>query len=407
MIKADTQANAVSWSSSQPITDDLPGKACVSGFFLKPARQDNWHQDFGNPAPSIAIANTTASELQVSEFKNRIEEENFPLPAGIDKISIFEEIVGTSPALRTVLARLSKVAPTDSTVLITGETGTGKELIARAIHNRSARSAGPFVKVNCAAIPQSLIASELFGHERGAFTGALQRKLGRFELAQGGTLFLDEVGELPPETQVALLRVLQEREFERMGGTQPIRANVRLITATNRNFETEIFTGNFRSDLFYRLNVFPIEMPPLRARRQDILMLTEHFILHYADKMGKKITGISRKALELFHSYAWPGNIRELQNIVERSLIICDSENFSVDVSWQARIPVSSGAGFQPALSRRLMTSEKGIIETALAETKGRVSGASGAALILGLPPSTLESKIRALSINKHLFKAA
>ncbi len=249
-------------------------------------------------AVEVAPANPMVGGINMPTVQ--IEMENPVLRKPMDKSSMFEEIVGNSPALQTVLARVSKVAPTSSTVLITGETGTGKELIARAIHKRSSRTDGPFVKVNCASIPQSLIASELFGHERGAFTGALQRKLGRFEVAQGGTLFLDEVGELPAETQVALLRVLQEREFERVGGTQPIRADVRLIAATNRNLETEIATGAFRSDLFYRLNVFPVEMPSLRARQADLPMLAEYFIERYATKMGKKIVSISRKTLDLF-----------------------------------------------------------------------------------------------------------
>ena len=253
--------------------------------------------------------------------------------------------MGTAPSLRAVLSRVSKVAPTDSAVLITGETGTGKELIARAIHKRSARARQAFVSVNCAGIPPSLIHSELFGHERGAFTGALQRKLGRFELARGGTLFLDEVGEIPPETQIALLRVLQENEFERVGGTQSIKADVRLITATNRDLKQAISSGVFRSDLFYRLNVFPIEVPPLRKRKDDIPVLTEYFIHRFAGRMGKKISGISRTTLELFQSYHWPGNIRELQNIIERSVILCGTKTFSVDASWLVAEPPVAKSG--------------------------------------------------------------
>jgi formate hydrogenlyase transcriptional activator len=320
---------------------------------------------------------------------------------------MFEEIVGASPALRAVLSRVSKVAPTDSTVLLTGETGTGKELIARAIHKRSHRSSRAFVSVNCAAIPSSLIASELFGHEKGAFTGATQRRLGRFELAEEGTLFLDEVGELPAETQITLLRVLQEREFERVGGNQPIRANVRVIAATNRDLETAIAAGAFRSDLFYRLNVFPIEIPPLRERREDIPLLVEYFIAHFARKAGKSFRGINKKTLDLLRSYPWPGNIRELQNVVERSVIVCETENFSVDESWLSRRPLANEPKSQLQLAENLSAHEKKMIEAALRESGGRVSGPSGAAAKLGIHRSTLESKITSLKINKHRFKPA
>jgi len=318
-----------------------------------------------------------------------------------------EEIVGASPVLRAVLSRVSKVAPTDSTVLLTGETGTGKELIARAIHKRSRRSSRAFVTVNCSAIPSSLIASELFGHEKGAFTGAMQRRLGRFELAEDGTLFLDEVGELPAETQITLLRVLQEREFERVGGNQRIRANVRLIAATNRDLEAAIAAGSFRSDLFYRLNVFPIEIPPLRDRQEDIPLLVEYFIDHFARKAGKSFSGINKKTLNLLLAYPWPGNIRELQNLVERSVVVCDTENFSVDESWLSRQPVVSESKSQLELSQKLAAQEKQIIEEALRESGGRVSGPSGAAAKLGIHRSTLESKIASLKINKYRFKTA
>jgi len=317
----------------------------------------------------------------------------------------FAGIVGSSSVIRAVLSRVSKVAPTDSTVLIMGETGTGKELIARAIHQSSARSGQRFIAVNCAAIPPALIASELFGHERGAFTGALQRRVGRFELANGGTLFLDEIGELPTEIQIMLLRVLQEREFERVGGTEPIRADVRLITATNRNLKQEAIAGRFRYDLYFRLNVFEIEMPPLRARSQDIPQLTKHFVHRLATKLGKKITSISTKTLETFQSYPWPGNVRELQNIVERSLILCEGETFAADESWLASEFASAESSAEP-LSAKLAADEKSLIEAALAEANGRVAGPLGAATRLGLSASTLESKIRALRINKHLFKS-
>jgi transcriptional regulator with GAF, ATPase, and Fis domain len=306
-----------------------------------------------------------------------------------------------------VLSRVSKVAPTDSTVLLTGETGTGKELIARAIHKRSRRSSRAFVSVSCAAIPPSLITSELFGHEKGAFTGATQRRLGRFELAEEGTLFLDEVGELPTETQIALLRVLQEREFERVGGNQHIRANVRVIAATNRDLEAAIAAGTFRSDLFYRLNVFPIEIPPLRERREDISLLVEYFIDHFARKAGKSFRGINKKTLSLLLAYPWPGNIRELKNVVERSVIVCETENFWVDESWLSRQPAASESKSQLELSQKLAAQEKEMIEAALRESGGRVSGPSGAAAKLGIHRSTLESKITSLKIDKYRFKTA
>ncbi len=311
-------------------------------------------------------------------------------------------------ALKSVLSRISKVAPSDSTVLITGETGTGKELVARAIHRRSDRASRVFVSVNCAAIPRDLIASELFGHEKGAFTGATQQRLGRFELANGGTLFLDEVGELPVETQIALLRVLQEHEFERVGGTRRIRADVRVIAATNRDLEAAISAGSFRSDLFYRLNVFPIEIPSLRERRADIPLLVEYFIDRYARKAGKNIKRVNKKTLELLHSYAWPGNIRELQNVIERSMILCETEIFSIDENWlPQRALLTPESKQQVELPRRLLVQEKDMIEAALKDTRGRVSGPTGAAVKLGIPRSTLESKIRSLKINKNRFRSA
>ena len=343
---------------------------------------------------------------EIKKLKDQLYRENIALRDEIDKSSMFEEIVGASPALKAVLARVAKVAPTDSTVFITGETGTGKDLVARAIHKRSQRSSRAFVNVNCAAIPAPLIASELFGHEKGAFTGALQRHLGRFELAEGGTIFLDEIGELPTETQVALLRVLQEHEFERVGGNQPIRIDVRVIAATNRDLQAAISAGTFRSDLFYRLNVFPIEVPPLRAREEDIATLVEYFIDRFARQAGKKIKSIDKKTLELVQAYPWPGNIRELQNVIERSVVLCETEIFSVDESWLSRAS-SSLQPTSPTISNNPVIQEKEIIEAALAETKGRVSGPVGAAAKLGIPSTTLESKIKSLKINKHHFKGS
>jgi transcriptional regulator with GAF, ATPase, and Fis domain len=314
------------------------------------------------------------------------------------------DIIGNSLSLRKVMQRVQLVAPTDATVLITGESGTGKELIARAIHKRSRRSSRPFVSVNCAAIPQALIASELFGHEKGAFTGALQRHLGRFEIASGGTILLDEIGELPMETQVALLRVLQERELERLGGSQSIHIDARVVAATNRDLRSAIADGSLRSDLFYRLNVFPIEVPPLRERPEDIPTLVQHFIHRYAAASNKKITNISMSSTDLLRSYPWPGNVRELQNVIERSVILCDTETFFVDESWLS-CNRAEGVPATLPLAQILKLQVKSRIEVALAESRGRVSGPSGAAVRLGIKPSTLESKITALKINKNVFK--
>jgi len=352
---------------------------------------------------------STATDIEDRKrAEEEIRKENIALREEIDKASMFEEIVGNSDALVQVLKLVTKVAPADSTVLITGETGTGKELVARAIHKASKRADHAFVSVNCAAIPQSLIASELFGHEKGAFTGASQRRLGRFELAEGGTIFLDEVGELPPETQIALLRVLQEHEFERVGGNRSIRTNVRVIVATNRDLQAAIAAGTFREDLFYRLNVFPIEIPPLRERRKDIPLLVEYFIDRYARKAGKNIRSISRETLDLFQSYPWPGNVRELQNVVERSIIVCETESFSVDESWLSRqSPTPTPPTSHLLLRQRFAEEERAAIEAALTESRGRVFGPSGAAARLGLARSTLETKIRTLKIDKNRFKVS
>jgi PAS domain S-box-containing protein len=348
----------------------------------------------------------TATDIEDrKQTEERLQNENVALREEIDKASMFEEIVGTSPALKSVLSRIGKVAPSDSTVLITGETGTGKELVARAIHRRSDRASRAFVSVNCAAIPRDLIASEFFGHEKGAFTGATQQRLGRFELANGGTIFLDEVGELPAETQIALLRVLQEHEFERVGGTRQIRVDVRVIAATNRDLQAAINDGSFRSDLYYRLNVFPIEIPSLRARRVDIPLLVEYFIDRYARKAGRRFTTVDKKTLRLLESYHWPGNIRELQNVIERSVIVCETTNFSVDESWLSQKLPESKAESQLDLAEKVAAQEKEIIEAALRESQGQVFGPSGAAVKLGIARSTLESKIRSLKINKNRFK--
>ena len=339
------------------------------------------------------------------QAEERVRNENIMLREDMDRASMFEEIVGSSSALRKVLAQVSRVAPVDSTVLILGETGTGKELVARAIHKRSNRSARAFIRVNCAAIPSSLIAAELFGHEKGAFTGALQRRLGRFESADGGTIFLDEIGELPAETQAALLRVLQEREFERVGSSQAISVDVRVLAATNRNLKLAVDAGTFRQDLLYRLNVFPIEVPSLRERVEDIPLLVGYFIERYGKKAGRKFRSINKKTLELFQAYDWPGNVRELQNVIERAVILCDGDTFSIDETWLKRESPHASGPAVPFIAT-LLEREKEIIETVLAECRGRIAGRSGAAAKLGLPRQTLESKIKTLGIDKHRFKA-
>jgi transcriptional regulator with GAF, ATPase, and Fis domain len=338
--------------------------------------------------------------------KESFKDDNVVPRGEVAKDSMFEEIIGTSAGLRSVFSRVAKVAPTDATVLLTGETGTGKELVARAIHRRSKRISRPFVSVNCAGIPRDLIASELFGHEKGAFTGATQQRLGRFELANGGTLFLDEVGELPAETQIALLRVLQEHEFERVGGSRPIRADVRVIAATNRDLQAAIRTGYFRSDLYYRLNVFPIEIPSLRERREDIPLLVEYFIDRYAQRAGKNITCVSNKTLELLQSHRWPGNIRELQNVIERSVILCETETFSIDENWLPRQSCSAEVNSHTERPQTLLIQEKSIVEATLNERQPRVSGPTGAAVSSGIPRSTLEAKVRILEIERNRYKA-
>jgi transcriptional regulator with GAF, ATPase, and Fis domain len=374
--------------------------------FIRTAKFGDLALEFWDGAEHLETR--SALEYAVEELellRRQLHRENLVLRDEVDRVSMFEEIVGTSPTLQASLSRVVKVAATDSTVLITGETGTGKELLARAIHRRSNRSARAFVSVNCAAIPRDLIASELFGHEKGAFTGAIQQRLGRFELANGGTLFLDEVGELPAQTQVALLRVLQEHEFERVGGTRPIRSDVRLIAATNRDLQAAISAGSFRIDLFYRLHVFPIESPALRERKEDIRLLVEYFIDRYARKTGKRITTVDKKTLRLLESYYWPGNIRELQNVVERSVLLCETESFSIDESWLPQQPPPVERKDQIQLPLKLVAQEKSMIEAALKESRGRVFGPTGAAVKLGIPRSTLESRIRSLKIDRNRFK--
>jgi formate hydrogenlyase transcriptional activator len=365
-----------------------------------------------NEERRIARWFVTATDFEDrKQAEQRMRNENLALREEIDRSSMYEAIVGSSESLRQVLSQVDKVAPTDSTVLILGETGTGKELVASAIHKRSKRSAKAFIRVNCAAIPPSLIASELFGHEKGAFTGALQRRAGRFESADGGTIFLDEIGELSPETQVALLRVLQERELERVGSNQSVPVDVRVVVATNRDLDAAVQANTFRQDLFYRLNVFPIRVPPLRERKNDIPLLVEYLVERYARRAGKTVSHMEKKTLEILRAYDWPGNVRELQNVIERSLILCDGDTFSVDETWlRPNLPQRSGGPISRANvlaedKKEYAERERMAIEAALAECDGRVSGPRGAAAILGIPHQTLESKIVSLGIDKGRFK--
>jgi DNA-binding NtrC family response regulator len=312
-------------------------------------------------------------------------------------------MVGESPALQRVLKAIRVVAPTDSTVLIEGETGTGKELVAHAIHDLSRRSQRSVIEVNCGAIPATLLESELFGHEKGSFTGAFAQKVGRFELAHQGTLFLDEIGELPLELQPKLLRALQEHEFERLGGNRTIKMDVRVIAATNRDLGQMVAEGKFRSDLYYRLNVFPVAVPPLRERREDIPLLTRFFTQRYAAKLNRTIREIPSTTLEALSRYEWPGNIRELQNLIERAVIIYRGETFTIDESWM-RHSTTAVPATPVRLAEALVNRERDMIEAALMESRGRISGPSGAAVKLGIPRTTLESRIRGLRINKHRF---
>ena len=341
-----------------------------------------------------------AASRVITGVNRELSEETLDLRDEVLSTSMFEEIVGSSEAICGVTAQVMRVAPSDATVLITGESGTGKELIARAIHKRSRRSRSVFTRMNCAVTPPSLMAADLFGYEKGAFTGASQRHAGRFEVANHGTIFLDEIGEMPSETQVALLRVLQEREFERVGGTQSIPVDVRVIAATNCDLPAAVRSGKFRLDLFYRLNVFPIHVPPLRERPEDILLLAKYFIERHAAKEGKSIRRIERGAARLLECYHWPGNIRELQNVIERAMILCDSDTFFAEEAWLQPEP-ELRVGLQPSL----INQERELIEAALAETRGRVSGRDGAARRLGVPRSTLEYKIESLRIDKYRYR--
>jgi len=350
-------------------------------------------------ALAVAVGNALAND-EIRRLRDELAAENLELKAQLGKAPWFEDIVGDSDTMRNVLARVEQVATTAATVLITGETGTGKELIARAIHRRSPRANGPLVKVNCAAIPETLLASELFGHERGAFTGATERRRGRFEQAHGGTIFLDEIGELPLPMQVTLLRVLQEREFERLGGTQTVRVDVRIIAATNRHLAADVEAGRFREDLYYRLNVFPVHVPPLRERPDDVPPLVAHFVASYAARLGRTLTRIDARALRTLSAYHWPGNIRELENVVERAVILSRGGTLRID----GDVMPLAGASAAP-LHDQVEASERTAIEAALTASRGRVSGPTGAAKRLGLPASTLEFRIRKLGIEKFRYR--
>jgi formate hydrogenlyase transcriptional activator len=347
---------------------------------------------------AVAIARARERE-QITVLRARLADEEGTPVVRMGHAPFFREIVGGSLGIRRTLEAIEQVAPTDATVLITGETGTGKELIARAVHQRSRRAAKAFVEINCASIPETLLASELFGHERGAFTGAHERRAGRFEHAQGGTLFLDEIGELPLEMQVLLLRVLQTRQVQRLGGTTPIRTDVRVVAATNRDLTDDVTAGRFRSDLFYRLNVFPIHVPPLRDRPEDIGVLTAHLAAKYAAQFGRRVSRIDRRTLTWLEAYAWPGNVRELENLVARAVIIAEDEVLRIPK------PLLSPATSAKPLDATMDGREREAIEAALQACRGRVAGNDGAARRLGLAPSTLESRIQRLGIDKHRFR--
>ena len=364
-------------------------------------------------APIVSAVANALTYREAEHRRRSLARQHTALHEDVEERGMFREIVGRSPALREILRRVEKVASSETTVLIQGETGTGKELIARAIHRSSGRADRALVCVNCAALPPTLVASELFGHERGSFTGATQRRIGRFELAAGGTLFLDEIGDLPPEVQVALLRVLQEREFDRVGGDRPVRADVRVLAATHRDLRAAVAAGSFREDLFYRLSVFPITLPPLRERREDIAALVEHFARIHGGRRGLQYVGVEPESLDRMLHYDWPGNVRELENVIERATILSDGGPLRIEETslgapapdrvgksaWVAPGPTASGG-----LRAGLRALEIQLIESALEHCQGQVAGQDGAASRLGIPPATLDNKIRLYRIDKSRF---
>ena len=378
--------------------------ADTSGVVLELRRKDNgqpiWIQWWSKPEPGGEFTRTMFIDITdrvlMEQEQTRLTAQNVYLREELKSVHNFEEIIGQSSALTSALSKVEKVAPTDSTVLIQGETGTGKELIARAIHSRSSRSDKPLIKVNCAAIPSGLVESELFGHERGAFTGAIAKRIGRFELANGGTIFLDEIGELPADAQAKLLRILQEREFERVGGTALIKADVRVIVATNRDLLKGVKDKTYREDLYYRLNVFPIELPPLRNRAGDIPQLVHFLVSKFAMRVGKRIENVSRTAMERLLSYPWPGNVRELENVLERAVILSNSPTLEIEPEMLA-LPSHDVVADDKAST--LEQVEREHIARALKQTDGVINGERGAAKVLGLHPNTLRSRMKKLNI--------
>ena len=384
----------------------------TNGVVLELCRKDNgkpiWIQWWSRPDPSGEFTRTMfidiTEKVLMEQEQARLQAQNQYLQEQLKTEHNFEEIVGRSPAIQSLLNNVRRVADTDASVLIQGESGTGKELIARAIHSASKRSKNPLIKVNCAALPSSLIESELFGHEKGAFTGAISKRIGRFELADGGTLFLDEIGEIPPDVQVKLLRVLQEHEFERVGGQTPIKVDVRIIAATNRDLLNEVAEKTFREDLFYRLNVFPLTTPPLRDRIQDIPLLVNFLIDKYAMKIGKKMTGISEMSLQRLQTYRWPGNIRELENVIERAIILADGPVLEIAadlMSGRSGSPLNPIRQLETASDASFETISRQHIISVLEKTHWVIEGANGAAHILNLQPSTLRYRMKKLGITK------
>jgi formate hydrogenlyase transcriptional activator len=391
-----------------------------AGVELELRRKDDgrpvWVQWWSKPEPDGRHTRTmlvdVTERVLAEQERNRLQMQNLYLQEEIQSAHNFQEIVGQSPAVMGVLEQVRRVAPTEASVLITGETGTGKELFARAIHSSSARKDKPLIKVNCAALPTGLVESELFGHEKGAFSGAIARRMGRFELAQGGTIFLDEVGEIPTEVQVKLLRVLQEREFERVGGTAPIKVDVRVIAATNRDLKKAVAAGTFREDLFYRLNVFPIELPPLRERAGDLPLLVKFLVERFAQRIGRRIESVDRRTMERIAGYAWPGNVRELENVLERAVILSGGGVLEIDpkmfeAAAVAAAVVTNGAANGAGEAIGLADVERNHILAVLRQTNWVIEGPRGAATRLEMHPNTLRSRLKRLGISRQTHGAS